>query len=85
MQIDLRIIVTMHVRENLLGFPAAVRLASGLYTGLCFGHRGHVRCLSACCWTEGETDRHTDRQRGNHIKYVRACTANYIHEQNCGG
>lgn len=31
--------------KNLLGFPVAARLASGLYTGLCSCHPGRVHCL----------------------------------------
>lgn len=42
-------------KENLPVFPAAVRLASGLYTELCSGHRGHVHCLDACRERRAET------------------------------
>lgn len=40
--------------ENLPVFPAAVRLASGLYTEPCSYRQGRVHCLDACRERQGE-------------------------------
>lgn len=80
-------------KENLLGFPAAVRLAFGLYTGLCSGRRGHVHCLGAWRWRDGHTERETERDVTHQLSSRHTCQrwqemANYIHfhhDQNYGG
>lgn len=58
---------------NLLVFPAAARPASGLYTGLCSGHRGHVRCLGVWRWREREREKRRCYPPSlKDIKYVKA-------------
>lgn len=49
--------------ENLLGFPAAVRLASGLDTGPCSGHPGRVHCLGVWRWINNTRKKKKQRKR----------------------